>query len=124
MAYTIGGTVLPTALYAFGNSSKPRDPRRGIDIQPDTSDYVTPTQPPTGASTFGDVNQALLTGHYYCIAKGTNLVEGLIVIADGSDVGGQHPPTHHTICPGRRMSFGEFVKKFQNLPWIYAGRKR
>ena len=121
---TIGSTVVPIDLHAFGNRSKPREPRRGIDIQPDIDDCVSPTYPPTGASTFGDVNQAPLTGHYHRIARGTNLVEGLLVVADGSDVGGPHPPTHHTIYPGRRMPFDEFVNKFQSLPWVYTGRKR
>ena len=120
----MNGAVVPTDLYAFGNQSKPRDPRRGIDILSDASDYVGPTNPPTGASTFRDANQAPLTGHYHRIAKTTNLVEGLRVIADGADVGGPHPATHHTIYPERRMTFDEFVNKFRSLPWVHAGRKR
>lgn len=118
------GDSAPVDLHAFGNTTKPRDPRRGVDIQPDGDDYVGPTNPPTGASTFGDVDHAPLTGHYHQISRGTGLGGDLKVIADGSDVGGTHPPTHHMIFPGVRMLFPDYVNKFQRLPWVYDGRKR
>ncbi|MBA3462800.1 MAG: hypothetical protein H0T46_22785 [Deltaproteobacteria bacterium] len=82
-----------------------------------------PTTPPSGASTFGDVNQAPLTGHYHQIPEGTPMPEGVSVRADGVDVGGPYPPTHHTIYPNRTMPFSEFVEKFMNLPWVYGGKK-
>ena len=76
-----------------------------------------------GASTFGDPNQAFLSGHYHRIPKVVQMPEGLGVTADGVDVGGRHAPTHHTIHPTRTMPFVEFVGKFQSLPWEYAGKK-
>jgi hypothetical protein len=84
---------------------------------------VKPTQPPTGASTFGDIQYAPLTGHYYKIVKGTLLPAGLAVVADGKDVSGNHSPTHHTIYPAFEMPFSEFVEKFLNCGWIYVGKK-
>lgn len=50
--------------------------------------------------------------------------QGTRVIADGSDVGGTQPPTHHTIYPTRDMPVDEFVTKYNDLPWEYGGRKR
>ncbi len=119
-----GSTVVPTDLHAFGPKSNPRAPREGKDIDVDPGDRtVGPTDPPTGASTFGDVNEAPLTGHYHRLDQGTQLLEGIKVIADGSDVGGPHGKTHHTIFPGRRMPFDEFVQKFLLLGWRYIGKK-
>jgi hypothetical protein len=51
------------------------------------------------------------------------LANAIFVIADGSDVGGKHRRTHHTIFPGRRMPFQEFVDKYLKLGWLLAGRK-
>ena len=118
-----GSTVVPTDLHAFGNTTKPRDPRAGKDIDVDPDGNVGPTDPPTGASTFGDINEAPLTGPYHRLNKGTQLLEGIMVIADGSDVGGPHGRTHHTIFPGRRTPFTEFVSKFLNLGWRFVGKK-
>jgi hypothetical protein len=113
------------SVFAFGNSTAPRDPRPGIDLHPDPDGNVGPTNPPEGASTFADVNFAPLTGHYHGVPKiAVPAVEGLQIIADGSDVGGTHAPTHHTIYPARRMLFQAFVEKFRSLPWFYGGRKR
>lgn len=118
-------------VYAFGNTTAPRDPRRGTDIKPadikpDDSDHVGPTDPPTGASSFADVNFAPgMTGHFHGIPKiSVPAVDGLQIVPDGSDVGGPHAPTHHTIFPVRRMLFQAFVDKFRSLPWTYAGKKR
>lgn len=110
-------------LNAFGNRTQPRDPRPS-DTPVDSAGYVGPTLPPTGASTFADVSFAPLTGHYHRVPRDTvPLTPGLGVIADGSDVGGTAPPTHHTIFPLVRMLFTDFVSKFQKLPWTYGGKK-
>ncbi|WP_199317400.1 MULTISPECIES: Tse2 family ADP-ribosyltransferase toxin [Planktothricoides] len=114
--------VLSTTLYTFGNKQSPRTPRQGKDIAVENN-QVQPTQPPTGASTFADIDSAPLTGHYHRLEKNTLLPEGLDVIADGRDVGGPHSPTHHTIYPNRKMLFTEFVDKFLNSGWVYVGKK-
>jgi hypothetical protein len=112
-------------VHSFGNTTGPRDPRRGQDIKPDQDDYVGPTTPPTGASSFGDVRYAPLTGHYHSVAKtAVPMVKDLKIIADGSDVGGKHEPTHHTIYPANKMLFQEFVDKFRSLAWKWAGNKK
>jgi hypothetical protein len=118
-----GTTTTPTDLHAFGNRTMPRPPRPGTDLHVSPEGTVGLTDPPTGASTFGDPAQAPLTGHYHQIPGGTEMPEGLRVLADGSDVGGPHPPTHHTIVPSRDMPMEEFTDKFNNLPWEYAGKK-
>lgn len=84
--------TVPTTLYAFGNRQRPRPPRQNKDIAVE-DDFVKPTKPPTGASTFGDIQYAPLTGHYYRLDKDTELPEGLDVVADGEDVGGTHSAT-------------------------------
>jgi hypothetical protein len=109
-------------LYAFGNSKSPRLPRENKDILVEDG-LVRPTQPPTGASTFADIQNIPLTGHYYKLDKEIELPSGLGVIADGKDVGGVHSPTHHTIYPTRPMSFTEFQEKFLACGWIYVGKK-
>lgn len=117
------GSESPTNLHAFGNKTGPRPPRAGKDLTVDPEGNVHPTTPPEGASTFGDPNQAPLTGHYHKVPEGTPMPEGLGVKADGVDVGGTHAPTHHTIYPTRTMTFSEFQEKFLNLPWHYGGKK-
>ncbi len=121
-ANTVERVTVPTTLYAFGNRQRPRPPRQNKDIAVD-NDYVKPTKPPTGASTFGDIQYARLTGHYHRLNRDTELPEGLDIVADGADVGGTHSPTHHTIYPSREMLFTEFVEKFINSGWVYAGKK-
>jgi len=78
---------------------------------------------PKGASTFGDVALAPLTGHYHRIPRQTPMPKGLAVIPDGRDAGGVNSPTHHTIFPIERMLYLTFSKLFLNLPWTYGGRK-
>lgn len=130
------GNVTPVDLYAFGgspeNNAGPRAPRlfesdRG-DIAVDAAGMVAPQHPPfpQGASTFSDPDRAPLTGHYYGLPAGTQLPDGLAVIADGRDVSPASPldPTHHTIYPTRRMPYQAFVGLYTQLPWEYAGRKR
>jgi hypothetical protein len=121
-----GGTSAPTDLHAFGAKAQPRDPRPNTDIDVAPDGTVGPEPKDTwsqGASTFGDPNKAPLTGHYHRLAKGSPMASGLRVIADGSDVGGPHLPTHHTIYPEKKMPFQDFVSKFQSLRWLYAGKK-
>lgn len=112
---------LPITLYAFGNRTSPRPPLE-IDIGVDNG-LVRPTQPPTGASTFADIQYAPLTGHYHKLEKGTELPSGLNVIADGKDVGGVYSLTHHTIYPTHPMPFTEFQEKFLACGWVYVGKK-
>lgn len=114
--------TIPVTLYAFGNRQSPRPPRLSKDITVE-NDCVKATKPPTGASTFGDIQYAPLTGHYYKLDRDTKLPEGLDVIADGKDVGGTHSRTHHTIYPNREMPFTEFVDKYLHSGWVYAGKK-
>ncbi len=121
-ANTVKRVTLPTTLYAFGNRQRPRPPRQNKDIAVENG-YVKPTNPPTGASTFGDIQYAPLTGHYHRLNQNTELPEGLDVVADGEDVGGTHSPTHHTIYPSREMPFIEFEEKFLNSGWVYTGKK-
>jgi hypothetical protein len=120
--YTTEPVILPITLYAFGNSTSPRPPREGKDISI-IDGSVNLTRPPTGASTFADIRHAPLTGHYYRLEAGTRLPSGLAVIADGKECGGDRSLTHHTIYPVRSMPFDEFVEKFLNCGWIYAGKK-
>ena len=115
-------TRLTITLYAFGNSKSHRLPRENKDILVENG-FVRPTQPPTGASTFADIQNIPLTGHYYKLDKGIELPSGLGVIANGKDVGGVHLPTHHTIYPTRLMSLTEFQEKFLACGWIYVGKK-
>jgi hypothetical protein len=124
----------PTNLHAFGPASKPRDPREGFDINlnpdgvtvgPEPNPRSKPPGWPGGASTFGDPDKAPLTGPYHQIGSGTKMKEGLRVVADGPEVSGPSPDeTHHTIFPFKKMSFADFVKKFQALGWERAGRKK
>jgi hypothetical protein len=111
-----------TDLYAFGNSVAPREPRIGMDIFPDDSGVIAPSK--TGASTFGDVNKAPLTGTYYKLPEGTELPDGMDVIADGTDVGGDQPETHHTLCNTKPIPADEFKDKFNKLPWQKSGKKK
>ena len=122
-----GSDTAPTDLHAFGNRTKPRDPRLNTDIDPNPDGTVGPEPKnppwPAGASTFGDPSKAPLTGHYHRILSGTRMATGLRVIPDGSEVGGPHGETHHMIFPAERMPFQDFVDKFQGLGWGYAGKK-
>ncbi|WP_198388641.1 RHS repeat domain-containing protein, partial [Burkholderia ubonensis] len=118
-------------LYAFGNASGPRDPRiAGVnrplgesgDLTANAEGMVGPTIK-DGASTFGDPNMAPVSGVYYKIPTGTELPDGIDVVADGKEVGGKHAETHHTICPKKKMKGTTFIEKFKSLPWIRAGKK-
>jgi hypothetical protein len=117
-------------LHAFGNQSKPRDPRPYRipevvkDIFVDADGNVGPSFPPEGASTFGDVKFAPLSGAYHRVPrKILDFHPAIKAIPDGADVGGPHAPTHHTIFPLFKMAFQTFVNFFQALPWVFAGKK-
>jgi RHS repeat-associated protein len=118
---------VPTDLSAFGNKNAPRAPRAGKDVFPDADGNVGPEAPPLpkGASTFSDPNQAPLTGHHHTLPAGTQLPEGLGVVADGNGVvpNSPHPAGHHTIYPTVSMPYDSFVNLFNGLPWQYGGKK-
>jgi hypothetical protein len=120
---------VPTDLHAFGNSKRPRSPRiKGYNLKPghkaditlDAAGHVGPGSS-GGASVFGDPFQARLEGHYHVLPAGTELPDGLAVVADGADVGGLHAPTHHTLTPTRDMTPEEFQRLYDGLPWRYGG---
>lgn len=94
---------------------------------PDESGILPPGELPlpNGASTFADLDQAPLTGHYHVLQPGQKLPEGLAVVADGIDVVGtsMHAPTHHTIYNTVPMSTEQFTSLFNGLRWIYGGKK-
>jgi hypothetical protein len=119
--------ITPVDLFSFGNSKTPREPRRGKDMEIDSSDMVVPQggSSPLGASTFADPDCAQLSGHYFRLPAGTELPEGLEFVADGRDVIPEsiHQPTHHTIYSAVAMSYRRFVELFLSLPWIHEGKK-
>lgn len=118
-------TKAPTVLHAFGNKASPRAPRNS-DVELDPSNNLVPQAKDSakGASTFGDPAKAPLTGHYHAIAKDTAMPANLAVVADGTDVGGSAPETHHTIYATAAMTFIDFQSKFAGLPWAYSGSKK
>jgi hypothetical protein len=99
-----------------------------MDVFPDSSGMIGPESPPLprGASTFGDVGQAPVTGHWHTLLQGTLLPEGLGVVADGVAVlsGSPHSPTHYTIYPAVAMPVDQFINLFLHLPWQYGGNKK
>jgi RHS repeat-associated protein len=120
-------TTSPVDLHAFGNRTAPRDPRPDPDMEIVDGQFVAQAPPlPRGASTFGDPQQAPLSGQYHRLPAGTELPDGFAVVADGSDVvpNSPHPPTHHTIYPTRDMPPDEFQQGFRDLPWEHAGKKK
>lgn len=125
----IADDIIPEDVHAFGGKTTgPRAPRVGRDIFPDELGMIGPELPllPNGASTFADISEAPLTGHYHTLPQGTQLPNGLQIVADGSDVIAASPnaPTHHTIFPSICMHVEKFTELFQNLPWIYGGKKK
>ena len=114
-------------LFAFGNRAGPRAPRVGTDILPDPNGVLGPQAPPLpkGASTFSDEQKAPLTGHYHRLPAGTELPQGLDVVADGLDVDSRYPnpATHHTIFNTVEMALDHFIELFGHLPWEYGGKK-
>ena len=108
-------------LHAFGSMTSPRAPRPVKDIPVDGEGCVKaqpePGQKAKGASTFGNVALAPLTGHYHRIRRDETMPNGLAVIADGAN-------THHTIFPTQRMRYTAFSGLFLGLPWTYGGNKK
>lgn len=122
--------VTPRDLYAFGNRAHPREarPRQDFGVGSEEEE-VGPERPPLprGASTFSDVDEAPLTGHYHKLAGGTLLPDELGVVADGRDVHDNlheaHGVGHHTIYPAVRMQVRHFNVLFMGLGWVYQGRR-
>jgi hypothetical protein len=117
-------------LVSFGNSTKPADVRVPQDITVDANgDVNPPPQPVTatsnvpGKSLYGDPAQAPLTGWWWWIPGNPTLPSGIAIIADGSDVGGTQPPTHHTLYPTIVMSLGDFNQKYLSLGWMKGQKK-
>jgi RHS repeat-associated protein len=122
---------LNQSVYRFGGS--PNGPNPGIkpprldidfglpaDSPPDTTMVGPETPPlPLGVSTYSDPKASGLSGYYYSLPKGTQLPEGLGIVADGKDVlpTSPNPPTHNTIFPTIQMVFKDFVDKIMELPW-------
>jgi RHS repeat-associated protein len=122
---------LNQSVYRFGGS--PNGPNPGIkpprldidfglpaDAPPDTTMVGPETPPlPLGVSTYTDPKASGLSGYYYSLPKGTQLPEGLGIVADGKDVlpTSPNPPTHNTIFPTIQMFFKDFVDKIMALPW-------
>ncbi|PIT61201.1 RHS repeat domain-containing protein [Snodgrassella alvi] len=120
---------LNNKLCAFGNKSKPREPRAGKDIDVDSTGMVksqTDKKLPQCASTTLDPNKSPLTGHYHTIPEGKSLPNGLGIKRDGKDVihDSPHASGHATIFPTRDMSMDEFKKLFNSIPWEYGGKKK
>ncbi|MFC0625839.1 RHS repeat-associated core domain-containing protein [Kribbella deserti] len=116
----------PTDLHSFGNTTHPGKVRVPADIEVDKDGNVHPSSPPKGKSTYSDPfhPDVKLTGHYWRLPAGTQLPDGLRVIADGTDVGGDQPHGHHTLYPTRSMKYDEFVSLYVSLPWEYVGKKK
>ncbi|WP_446697449.1 Tse2 family ADP-ribosyltransferase toxin [Thorsellia kenyensis] len=113
---------------AFGNKSKPREPRAGKDIEVDANGMVKSQANellPQGASTTLNPNNSPLSGHYHTIPEGSQLPEGLGIKLDGKDVipGSPHAPGHATIFPTQDMSMDKFKELFNSIPWQYGGKK-
>ncbi|WP_158887001.1 RHS repeat-associated core domain-containing protein, partial [Amycolatopsis anabasis] len=128
-------TTTPTDLHMFGGSPDgpspgPR-PAREKDfnmtedgtIIPGTGRTIPNEDMPAGASSFSDISNAPLTGHHYRIPAGTQLPEGLAVVADGRDVvqGSPRAATHHTIYATRPMTRDEFNAKLAEIETQHAG---
>ena len=115
-------------IYSFGNKSAPRGARPKQDFNVENFDSIVgpETGPlPKGASNVLDVNSAPLSGHYHMLPAGTQMPDGLDIIADGIDVipNSPHGVGHHTIFPTRAMTVNEFNELYKSLPWQYGGKK-
>ena len=115
-------------IYSFGNKSAPRGARPQQDFNVENFDSIVgpETGPlPKGASNVLDVNSAPLSGHYHMLPAGTQMPDGLDIIADGIDVipNSPHGVGHHTIFPTRAMTVNEFNELYKSLPWQYGVKK-
>ena len=126
IAYQSGSTTAD--IYSFGNKSAPRGARPQQDFNVENFDSIVgpETGPlPKGASNVLDVNSAPLSGYYHMLPAGTQMPDGLDIIADGIDVipNSPHGVGHHTIFPTRAMTVNEFNGLYKSLPWQYGGKK-
>ena len=124
-----GDTVTPEQVVAFGNSTNPRGARPSQDFHVnDFDDVVGPECGPfpLGASAFDKPSNAPITGWYHILPKGTQLPDGLAIIADGIDVNPKSPhgAGHHTIFPTIEMTVEKFNELFKSLPWSQGDKKR
>ena len=106
-------------IYSFGNKSAPRGARPQQDFNVENFDSIVgpETGPlPKGASNVLDVNSAPLSGHYHMLPAGTQMPDGLDIIADGIDVipNSPHGVGHHTIFPTRAMTVNEFNELYKS----------
>ena len=78
-----------------------------------------------GASNLLNVNDAPLNGHYHMLPAGTQMPDGLSIVADGIDVvpDSTHGVGHYTIFPTREMTVSEFNELYKSLHWKYRGKK-
>ena len=101
--------------------------RAGIDLFPDEDGMIESEigSSPHGASSFAELADCGLSGHYFMLPAGTELPEEIAVIADGLDGNAEstHPRGHHTFYPTRQMKCERFIELFVSLPWQYAGKK-
>ena len=117
-----------TAIYSFGNKSAPRGARPKQDFDVENFDSIVGPEIgplPKGASNVLDINSAPLNGHYHMLPSGTQMPDGLDVIADGIDVipDSPHGVGHYTIFPTKEMTVNEFNELYKSLPWQYGGKK-
>ncbi len=121
------GKARPKDTYAFGNRAGPRPPRAGVDVSPNADGMLSLQAPPfpEDASAFANPDNAPLTGHYHRLLSGSELPQGLDVVAGGLDVNvaSYQPVTNHTIFNTVEMAFDRFVDLFSSLAWQYGGRK-
>ena len=113
-------------IYSFGNKSAPRGARPDKDFGVENFDSIVGPESgplPKGASNFLDANTAPLNGHYHRLPAGTQMPDGLDIIADGIDVmpNSPHGVGHYTIFPTRAMTVNEFNDLYKSLPWQYGG---
>jgi RHS repeat-associated protein len=112
-------------VYTFGNAQGIRGARGGDFPGADTN--ALPGQNPadgevSGMSATVNPTSSGLTGVYYSLPDGTTLPDGVGMIRDGADVGGQGPLGHVTFYPTTEMSLDEFNGLLRSLPWTRAGR--
>jgi len=131
--FAFGDNVANPNGYVRSSGSKPDGPRAprirgitqfdpsGIEDIPVVNGMVGPGTPLAGPSAFEYPENTSLSGKFWGVRVSNFLiVEGLGVIPDGPvEEGG-----HHTIFPLRPMTPREFVDKFYELSWVYAGRKK
>ena len=115
--------TVPADLHMVGNTTEPKGPRPGTDIDVDSAGMVKgqsydPANNvfPQGKSATVTPASSGLTGTFHQVPEGTKLPDGIAIVADGADVGGPHGPGHHTIYPTQDMPFSEFESKVKSLP--------